>query len=109
MTSLRTALTAALLAAATLANAASDHDRWVANLGKYAVYVGSGSIVEAFDKAKSACVCTEEGSLAKRPGFITIGDGVDGLISFCAIPLFDANGAYESAVGCSAYVPLVKK
>jgi hypothetical protein len=110
--SLRTAMVAGLLAITTLANAASDHDRWVDHLEKYAVYVGgsgASTIVDAFSKAKSACVCTEDGSLAKRPGYITVGDGADGLISFCAIPLFDDAGALWSAVGCASYVPLVKK
>ncbi len=108
--SLRTALTAALLALATIAHAGgTDHDRWVDHLEKYAVYVGEGGIIEAFSKAKSACICTEEGSLSKRPGYITVGDGADGLISFCAIPLFDDLGALWTAVGCASYVPLVKK
>jgi hypothetical protein len=109
---LRTAMVAGLLAMTTLTHAASDHDRWVDHLERYAVYVGgpdAATIVDAFSKAKSACVCTEEGSLSKRPGYITVGDGVDGLLSFCAIPLFDENGALESAVGCASYVPLVKK
>jgi hypothetical protein len=48
--SLRTVLVAGLLAMTTLAHAASDHDRWVDHLEKYAVYVGgpeASSIVDA--------------------------------------------------------------
>ena len=40
--SLRTALTAALLMAATLAHAGSAHDKWVGQLQKYGVHVGNG-------------------------------------------------------------------
>ncbi len=107
----RTMLTAALLAVATIASAASDHDRWVGQLQKYAVYVGSDgvpTIIDAFAKAKSACICTEEGSLQHRPGYITFGDGIGGLLGICAVPSFDEDGAFESAAGCFDFVPLVK-
>jgi hypothetical protein len=109
--SLRTALTAGLLMMATLTHAATDHDKWVGQLQKYGVHVGSGTvptIVEAFDKAKSACLCTEDGSLQHRPGYIAFGDGVDGLIGICAVPLFDDAGTFEGAAGCADFVPLVK-
>jgi hypothetical protein len=110
--SLRNALTAALLAMATLTHAASDHDKWVGQLQKYAVYVGSDTvptIVDAFSKAKSACICSsDEGALANHPGYITVGDGVDGLLTICAVPIFDSNGAFESAAGCAKFAPLVK-
>jgi hypothetical protein len=108
---LRNTLAAALLAMATLAHAGSDHDKWVGQLQKYAVYVGTDTvptIVDAFSKAKSACICTAEGSLENRPGYITFGDGIGGLLSICAVPQFDEDGVFEGAAGCSKFAPLVK-
>jgi hypothetical protein len=108
---LRTALMGGLLLISAVVHAATDHDRWVSRLEKYAVYVGSGrvaTVLDAFAYAKAACICTEEGSLSRRPGYVTIGEGVDGLISFCVIPIFDPDGALELATGCSEFVPLAK-
>jgi hypothetical protein len=109
--SLRTALMVAVLSVATLANAGTERDRWLSMLEKYAVYVGTDkvpTVVDAFARAKSACVCTEAGSLFRRPGYPVVGEGTDGLIAFCVVPIFDENGAFESAAGCSTFVPLAK-
>src|SRR5262245_4899359 len=107
----RTALIAALLSIASLGHAATDRDHWLKLLEKYAVFVGSDkvpTVVDAVPRAKMACVCTETGSLFRRPGLLTVGEGADGLITFCVIPLFDENGALESAAGCSTFIPLAK-
>jgi hypothetical protein len=107
----RTALIAALLSIGTLSHAGTDRDRWLKLLEKYAVYIGTpktASLVDAVRYAKSACVCTQDDSLNHRPGFLTVAEGVDGLISTCAIPLFDENGALENAVGCWSFVPVAK-
>ena len=107
----RTAMIAALVSIATLAHASTDRDRWLEKLDNYAVVIGTprdATIVEAFAHAKAACVCSEEGSLDRRPGYVTVGEGVDGLITICAIPLFDENGAFEGAAGCQRFHPLAK-
>ena len=107
----RTAVTAALISIAALAHAATDRDRWLAKLDNYAVVIGTprdATIVDAFAHAKAACICAEEGSLARRPGYVTVGEGVDGLIAICGIPIFDESGAFEGAVGCQRFYPLAK-
>lgn len=107
----RIAMIAALLSIATLAHAATDRDRWLSKLDDYAVVIGTprdATIVDAFSHAKAACICAEEGSLARRPGYVTVGEGADGLIAICGVPIFDENGAFESAVGCQRFFPLAK-
>jgi hypothetical protein len=110
----RTALVAALLAITTATAshaAATDRDRFLSRIERYAVYVGTdkvATIVDAVAKGRMACVCTETGSLSRRPGVLTVGEGADGLITFCAIPQFDADGALELAVGCQSFIPLAK-
>ena len=107
----RTAVTAALLSIAALAHASTDRDRWLAKLDDRAVVIGTSrdaTIVDAFAHAKAACVCAEEGSLARRPGYVTVGEGADGLIAICGIPIFDENGALEGAAGCQRFYPLAK-
>jgi hypothetical protein len=39
---------------------------------------------------------------------VTVGEGVDGLITICGIPIFDENGALEGAAGCQRFYPLAK-
>jgi len=107
----RTTLITALLAVATASHAASDRDRFLDRIERYAVYVGSAkvaTIVDAVPKAKMACVCTETGALARRPGLLTVGEGADGLTTFCVIPSFDESGTLELAVGCQSFVPLAR-
>ncbi len=109
----RAALIAGFLAisSATASHAATDRDRFLDRIERYAVLVGTPkvpTIVDAVLKAKMACVCTESGSLAGRPGLLTVGEGVDGLLTFCAIPHFDESGALDSAAGCPSYVPLTR-
>ena len=107
----RTAMIAAVLSIATLAHAASDQERWLTKLDNYAVRIGTprdATIVDAFWHAKAACICSEESSLAQRPGYIVVGEGVDGLLTFCAVPSFDENGALDGAAGCQHFVPLAK-
>jgi hypothetical protein len=107
----RRALIVGLLSLSTVAHAATDRDRWLRRLDNYAVYVGSAkvpTVVDAFPYAKAACICTAEGSQARMPGYVTVGDGVDGLISFCVIPIFDPDGALVIATGCADWVPLSK-
>lgn len=111
MTSIRTGMIVALLSIAAVAQAATDRDRWLGKLDSYVVVVGTprdATIVEAFAHAKAACVCAEEGSLARRPGYLTVGEGVDGLVTTCAIPIFDESGAFEGAAGCQRFDPLAK-
>jgi hypothetical protein len=110
-TALGAAMAFALLAMSTLAHAGTDRDRWLQELDKYAVRVGTprvATIVDAVRYAKAACICTETGSLARRPGLVVVGEGVDGLLTFCAIPSFDEHGSLEMAVGCSSFVPLAR-
>lgn len=109
----RAALIGGLLAiaTATASHAATDRDRFLDRIERYAVYVGTAkvpTIVDAVPKAKMACVCTETGSLARRPGLLTVGEGTDGLLTFCAIPHFDENGALDQAAGCQSFVPLAR-
>ena len=107
----RTAMIAALLSMATFAHAATDQDRWLTRLENYAVRIGTArdaTIVDAFWHAKAACICSETGSLSHRPGYVVVGEGTDGLIATCAIPVFDENGALEIAAGCQEFLPLAK-
>ena len=107
----RTAMIAALLSIATVTHAATDRDRWLTRLDNYAVHVGmprDATVVDAFAHAKAACICTEEGSLFRRPGYIVVGDDADGLSTFCVVPSFDDSGALELAAGCQSFVPLAK-
>jgi hypothetical protein len=108
----RTALIAALLSIATLAHAAAtDRDRWLKLVEKYAVRVGTpevATVVDAVPHARMACVCTESGSLFRRPGFLVVGEDEQGLSTFCVVPTFDPSGALELAAGCTTFVPLAK-
>jgi hypothetical protein len=109
----RMAAIAALLALASFghADAATDRDQWVKRLQKYAVVVGTpevATVLDAVDRAKMACVCTESGSLYRRPGLLVVGEDTEGLSTFCVIPAFDPDGALVSAAGCGSFVPMAK-
>ena len=108
----RTAMiAAALLSIATLAHAGTDRDRWLTKLDNFAVQIGTprdATVVDAFAHAKAACICTEEGSLFRRPGFFVVGEDTGGLSTFCVVPSFDETGALEMAAGCQSFIPLSK-